>query len=33
MGERYKDVLYRLARERYDWSSVARTLADELNAL
>lgn len=33
MGERYKDVLYRVARDRYDWSSVSRTLADELNAL
>jgi glycosyltransferase involved in cell wall biosynthesis len=33
MGERYKDVLFRVARDRYDWSSVARTFSQELNAL
>jgi glycosyltransferase involved in cell wall biosynthesis len=33
MGERYKDVLFRVARDRYDWSSVSRTLSRELNAL
>lgn len=33
MGERYKEVLFRLARERYDWSSVARTLSRELASL
>ena len=29
-GTRYKDVLSRTAQERYDWTSVARTLAREL---
>ncbi|MDP9348529.1 MAG: glycosyltransferase, partial [Gemmatimonadota bacterium] len=33
VGERYKEMLYRLARDRYDWSSVSRTLAEELNSL
>jgi glycosyltransferase involved in cell wall biosynthesis len=33
MGERYKDVLFRVARDRYDWSSVAATFSRELNAL
>ncbi len=33
MGERHKEALFRVARDRYDWSSVARTLAAELAAL
>jgi glycosyltransferase involved in cell wall biosynthesis len=33
VGERYKEALFRVARDRYDWSSVARTLSRELNAL
>ena len=33
VGERHKDTLYRVARDRYDWSSVARKLFDELHAL
>ena len=33
MGERYKEVLFRVARDRYDWSSVSRTLSQELNSL
>ena len=32
-GLRYKDVLVRVAKERYDWTSVARKLAREMNAL
>jgi glycosyltransferase involved in cell wall biosynthesis len=32
-GERYKEALFQVARERYDWSSVSRTLKDELHAL
>jgi len=31
--ERHREALFRLARERYDWASVARKLADELNYL
>lgn len=33
MGERHQETLFRLARDRYDWSSVARTFSRELNAL
>jgi len=33
LGERYKEVLFRVARDRYDWSSVSRTLAKELDSL
>jgi glycosyltransferase involved in cell wall biosynthesis len=33
MGERHKDTLYRVARDHYDWRSVARKLFAELNAL
>lgn len=33
VGERHRDVLYRVARDRYDWSSVANKLYDELTAL
>jgi glycosyltransferase involved in cell wall biosynthesis len=33
VGERYKEALFRLARDRYDWSSVSRTLSQELNSL
>ncbi len=33
MGERHREVLFRLARDRYDWSSVARKLARELEAM
>ncbi|HEV2150126.1 MAG TPA: glycosyltransferase [Longimicrobiaceae bacterium] len=33
MGERHKEALRRVARERYDWTSVARKLAAELEAL
>jgi glycosyltransferase involved in cell wall biosynthesis len=33
LGERHKDTLYRVARDRYDWSSVARKLFEELSAL
>jgi glycosyltransferase involved in cell wall biosynthesis len=33
LGERYKDTLYQVARERYDWASVARTLSTEMSAL
>jgi glycosyltransferase involved in cell wall biosynthesis len=32
-GVRYKDVLSRTAQERYDWTSVGRKLAHELDAL
>ncbi|HYH83678.1 MAG TPA: glycosyltransferase [Longimicrobium sp.] len=32
-GEQHKEALFRVARDRYDWSSVSRTLSDELNAL
>jgi glycosyltransferase involved in cell wall biosynthesis len=32
-GVRYKDVLSRTARERYDWTSVGRKLAHELDTL
>ena len=32
-GVRYKDVLSRAAQERYDWTSVGRKLAHELNFL
>jgi hypothetical protein len=30
---RYKDVLSRIAVERYDWTSVGRKLAHELDRL
>jgi hypothetical protein len=30
---RYRDTLSRVARENYDWSSVAKTFLRELNAL
>jgi glycosyltransferase involved in cell wall biosynthesis len=33
LGERYKESLFRVARDRYDWSSVSRTLSQELNSL
>ncbi|HYW11865.1 MAG TPA: glycosyltransferase family 4 protein [Longimicrobium sp.] len=33
MGERHQETLFGLARDRYDWSSVARTFSQELNAL
>jgi len=33
MGERHKDALYRVARDHYDWRSVARKLFAELTAL
>jgi glycosyltransferase involved in cell wall biosynthesis len=33
MGERYKEVLFRVARDRYDWSSVGRTILRELNSM
>jgi glycosyltransferase involved in cell wall biosynthesis len=33
MGERYKEALFRLARDRYDWSSVGRTILKELNSM
>lgn len=33
MGLRYKDVLARAAQERYDWTSVGRKLARELDAI
>jgi hypothetical protein len=33
MGERHKDALYRVARDHYDWRSVARKLHAELTAL
>lgn len=33
MGEKHKETLYRVARERFDWTSVARTLHQELNEL
>ena len=33
MGERYKETLFRVARDRYDWRSVARTFSGEMNAL
>jgi glycosyltransferase involved in cell wall biosynthesis len=32
-GEQHREALFRVARDRYDWSSVSRTLAHELNAL
>src|SRR5687768_8635787 len=33
IGVQYKDVLARLARERYDWTSVAATLKRELQSM
>ncbi|MBW3630509.1 MAG: glycosyltransferase [Gemmatimonadetes bacterium] len=33
VGERYKEALFRVARDRYDWSSVSKTFRDELNSL
>lgn len=33
VGERHKEALYRVARDRYDWSSVARKLITELSEL
>ncbi|MBW3570942.1 MAG: glycosyltransferase [Gemmatimonadetes bacterium] len=33
LSERHRETLYRLARDRYDWKSVAAKLYDELNAL
>jgi glycosyltransferase involved in cell wall biosynthesis len=33
MGEQHKETLFRIARDRYDWSSVARTFSGEMNAL
>lgn len=33
MGERYKEVLFRVARDRYEWSSVGRTILNELNSM
>jgi glycosyltransferase involved in cell wall biosynthesis len=33
IGTRYKDVLVSVARARYDWTAVARTLADTLDEL
>jgi len=32
-GVRYKDVLSRTAQARYDWTSVGRKLAHELDSL
>ena len=32
-GVRYKDVLSRTARERYDWTSVGRRLVTELDSI
>ena len=32
-GERWQPALFRVARDRYDWASVARTLHRELEAL
>lgn len=33
MGERHKEALYRVARERFDWASVADLLTSELERL
>jgi hypothetical protein len=33
LGPSYKQALASVARERYDWVSVAKTLRDELRAL
>jgi glycosyltransferase involved in cell wall biosynthesis len=33
MGERHKEVLFRVARDRYDWASVGRTILKELNLM
>jgi glycosyltransferase involved in cell wall biosynthesis len=33
LAERYRDALHRVARDRYDWSAIARKLHDELEAL
>jgi hypothetical protein len=33
IGPSYKDALARIARERYDWTSVAMTLSDEIRKL
>lgn len=33
MGERHKGTLYRVARDRYDWGSVARKMFTEMSAL
>jgi hypothetical protein len=33
LGPSYKPALASIARERYDWVSVAKTLRDELRAL
>jgi glycosyltransferase involved in cell wall biosynthesis len=33
LGERHGEALYRIARERYDWSSIARKLHDTLESM
>jgi hypothetical protein len=33
IGQKYKNDLARIARERYDWVSVARTFHDELASI
>ncbi|MBD0321525.1 MAG: glycosyltransferase family 4 protein, partial [Gemmatimonadetes bacterium] len=33
VGGRWQEALFRVARDRYDWSSVSRTLSQELNSL
>lgn len=33
VGTEHRETLYRVARERYDWSSVSRTLLEEMNSL
>jgi glycosyltransferase involved in cell wall biosynthesis len=33
MGETYKETLFGVARDRFDWTSVARTFREELNRL
>ena len=33
MGERHREVLFRVARDRYDWTSVARKLSRELESM
>jgi hypothetical protein len=33
LGPLYKEALASIARERYDWMSVAKTLREELEAL
>ena len=33
MGRRHQEALFEVARERYDWTSVARTFHDRIEGL